>query len=299
MSQIDLTLPDGRVLSVASGTPFREVVGGLGEGLLRSALAVSVEGENFTLADLAERPGRFTVITRGTDAGLDALRHSSAHLLAWAVQELFPGVKFAFGPAIETGFYYDFDRDEPFTEQDLAAIEGKMWELGGTKVPVERRVVTAQEGRRLFADQPYKLEQIEHLQDATLSVYRMGAFQDLCEGPHVPSTADLRVFKLLSVAGAYWRGDSRNRMLQRIYGTAFFKQKELDEHLAMLEEAKRRDHRKLGRDLDLFGVMPEAGPGLSYWFPRGDIIRDEIMTYWKRLHRDHAQIMESRRRSAG
>ncbi len=160
-----------------------------------------------------------------------------------------------------------------------------MRELAAGKVVVERAEVSTAEARALFADQPYKLEQISELGDQQLSIYRMGGFTDLCEGPHVPDTSELKAFKLLTVAGAYWRGDSKRNMLQRIYGTSFFKKKELDDHLAMLEEAKKRDHRKLGRELDLFGIMEEAGPGLSFWFPRGDLLREQIIDYWKAVHR--------------
>jgi threonyl-tRNA synthetase len=275
---------------MAPGARFREAVSSLSEGLARKALAVSLDGEHFSLDDVVPRAGRFQVITRDTEAGLETLRHSTAHLLAWAVQDLFPGVKFAFGPAIENGFYYDFDRPQPFSDQDLAAIEDKMAALAGRKVPVTHQVVSAAQARELFRDQPYKLEQIESLQRETLSVYRLGEFMDLCEGPHVPSSAELKVFKLLSVAGAYWRGDSSQPMLQRIYGTAFFKRKDLAEHLRVLEEAKQRDHRKLGRELDLFGIMDDAGPGLSFWYPRGDILREQIIEYWKRVHRDNGYV---------
>jgi len=279
MAEIRLTLPSGEPLAVPAGATFGEAVGVLGEGLRRAALAANLDGVNYTLDDAVPGPGALRVITRGSEEGLETLRHSTAHLMAWAVQELFPGTRFAFGPSIETGFYYDFDRDEPFTEEDLGRIEAKMRELAAGKVPIEREEISAEQGRGLFADQPYKLEQIASLGDAKLSTYRMGAFRDLCEGPHVPTTKDLKAFKLLNLAGAYWRGDSSQPMLQRIYGTVFFKQKELDDHLAMLEEAKKRDHRKLGRELDLFGVMDEAGPGLSFWFPRGDVLRGRVVDY--------------------
>jgi threonyl-tRNA synthetase len=290
MSQLSYTLPDGGSVSIEEGQPYEEAVRQIGEGLRRNALAVKVDGVNHALAEPAANGGKLEVITRGSEPGYDTLRHSTAHLMAWAVQELYPGTKFAFGPNIENGFYYDFDREEPFTEDELTAIEAKMRELAKQDVPVTRDVLSREEAESLFSDQPYKLDQIRHLDEseaAELSIYRMGQFVDLCEGPHVPSTKELKAFKLLSVAGAYWRGDSDNPMLQRIYGTSWFKKKELDEHLAMLEEAKKRDHRKLGRELDLFGVMDEAGPGLSYWFPRGDVLREEIIGYWKAVHREH------------
>jgi threonyl-tRNA synthetase len=285
MAQLTVTLPDGNTLQIEEGQPWGEAVRSIGEGLLRNALAVTVDGVHHPLAEPATHGGKMQVITRSSDEGLSALRHSTAHLLAWAVQELFPGVKFAFGPDIENGFYYDFDRAEPFSEDELAAIEARMAELAKGKEPLVRQEVTGAEARTLFADQPYKLEEIENLGDAQLSIYRVGGFTDLCRGPHVPDTSELKAFKLQSVAGAYWKGDSSRPMLQRIYGTAFFKKKDLDAHLAMLEEAKKRDHRKLGRELDLFGIMDEAGPGLSYWFPRGDVLREEIIGYWKAIHR--------------
>jgi len=288
MSQLTYSLPDGNTVSIDAGQPYAEAVRSIGEGLLRNALAVKVDGVNHALAEPADAGGALEVITRGSEAGYDTLRHSTAHLMAWAVQELYPGTKFAFGPDIENGFYYDFDREEAFNDEDLVKIEAKMKELAKLKLPVEREILNRKQAEELFADQPFKLDQIRHLDEseaAELSIYRMGEFVDLCEGPHVPTTKELKAFKLLSVAGAYWRGDSDNPMLQRIYGTSWFKKKELDEHLQMLEEAKKRDHRKLGRELDLFGIMEQAGPGLSYWFPRGDILRDQIIAYWKNVHR--------------
>ena len=290
MAQMELTLPDGNSVAVAEGAAFKDAVGEIGAGLLRNALAVTHDDVHYTLEDTVPGAGRLQVITRNSELGLETLRHSTAHLMAWAVQELFPGTKFAFGPSVENGFYYDFDREEPFGEDDLARIEDKMRELAARKLPIARRTISADQGRELFADQPYKIEQLESLGDVDLSAYEMGDFTDLCEGPHVPGTADLKAFKLLSVAGAYWRGDSEAQQLQRIYGTAFFKKKDLDAHLAMLEEARKRDHRKLGRELDLFGSMDAAGPGLSFWFPRGDVLREEIIAYWKALHRREGYV---------
>ena len=285
MSQLKLKLPDGNSVKIEEGQTYGDAVRQIGEGLLRNALAVTVDGVHHPLIEKVSGDGEMLVITRSADAGLETLRHSTAHLMAWAVQDLFPGVKFAFGPDIENGFYYDFDREDPFTEDDLGKIENRMRELAKKKVVIERLEVSRHEAEKMFSDQSYKLEQIASLGDEQLSVYRMGEFQDLCEGPHLPDTKDLKAFKLLSVAGAYWRGDSSQPMLQRIYGTSFFKKKDLDAHLAMLEEAKKRDHRKLGRELDLFGIMDEAGPGLSYWFPRGDLLREQIIDYWKDIHR--------------
>ena len=285
MTELKLRLPDGNEMALAEGKPYGDAVRQIGEGLFRNAVAVTVDGVHHPLGEAATHGGEMLVITKGSEEGLDTLRHSTAHLLAWAVQELFPDVKFAFGPNIENGFYYDFDREEPFSESDLEKIEAKMLELARTKSTLTREVATPAQAREIFADQPYKLEEIEALGDVELSIYRMGSFTDLCRGPHVPGSGGIKAFKLLSVAGAYWKGDSDRPMLQRIYGTAFWKKKDLDAHLVMLEEAKKRDHRKLGRELDLFGIMDDAGPGLSYWFPRGDLLREQIIDYWKAVHR--------------
>ncbi len=290
MPTVQLTLPDGQNLELEAGRSYADAVGMIGEGLLRNAVAVTVDGVHHSLREQVGKGGPMLVITRNSTEGLSTLRHSTAHLLAWAVQELFPGVKFAFGPDIENGFYYDFDKAEPFSEEDLQRIEKKMQELAAAKVPIERVEVTRDEAAELFKDQPYKLDQIANLGDEQLSIYRMGDFVDLCEGPHVPDTSLIKAFKLLSVAGAYWRGDSDQPMLQRIYGTSFYKKKDLTEHLAMLEEARKRDHRKLGRELDLFGIMEEAGPGLSFWFPRGDLLREQIISYWKDIHRERGYV---------
>ena len=286
MSQLNLKLPDGNVLQLEEGRPYGDAVKQIGEGLFRNALAVTVNGTHHPLDEAASTGGDLKVITKNSDEGLQTLRHSVAHLMAWAVQDLYPGVKFAFGPAIESGFYYDFDRGEPFTEEELATIEKRMSELAQQKVPVVREVVTPQQAKAMFADQPYKMAQIEDLEGEELSIYRMGEFTDFCEGPHVPDSKDLKAFKLLNVSAAHWAKDHSAPMLQRIYGTAFFKKKDLDEHLVMLEEAKKRDHRKLGRELDLFGIHEEAGSGLSFWYPRGDILREQIMDFWKQIHRE-------------
>ncbi len=285
MSQITLNLPDGNKVTIDEGQPYGEAVRQIGEGLYRNALAVTVDGTHHPLDEAATVGGDMMVITKGSEEGLQTLRHSTAHLMAWAVQDLYPGVKFAFGPAIDSGFYYDFDRGEPFSEEELATIEKRMKELAKTKVPLVREVVSHDQAKKMFADQPYKLAQIEDLTGAELSTYRMGEFTDFCEGPHVRDIKDLKAFKLLNVSAAHWAKDHDAPMLQRIFGTAFFKKKDLDEHLVMLEEAKKRDHRKLGRELDLFGIMEEAGPGLSYWFPRGDILREQVIDFWKDIHR--------------
>jgi threonyl-tRNA synthetase len=215
---------------------------------------------------------------------LAVLRHSAAHVLATAVRELRPGAGIGFGPAIEEGFYYDFEVERPFTPEDLEIFEAKMREVAEADQPFERRRVDKAEARELFADDPLKLERLEEFaDDEVITVYRNGPFLDLCRGPHVPSTSRLKHFKLLSAAGAYWRGDETRQMLQRIYGTAFFKQSDLDEHVRRLEEAKKRDHRKLGRELDLFSTDERVGQGLILWHPKGSLVRMEIENYERDL----------------
>lgn len=220
----------------------------------------------------------------GSESDVLKLRHSAAHVLAQAVKNLYPDVKLGIGPAIEDGFYYDFDRKEGFTPEDLEKIEAKMAEIVAADIPIVRRDVTREEARSIFADEPYKLELIEDLpEDETITVYTQNSFTDLCRGPHVGSTGQIGAFKLLSVAGAYWRGSEKNPMLQRIYGTAFPTKEELDDYLERIEEAKRRDHRKLGKELELFSFH-EEGPGFPFWHPKGMIILNELTDFWRKEH---------------
>jgi len=219
-----------------------------------------------------------------TDNKLEILRHSAAHVMAEAVQSIFPDAKFGIGPAIENGFYYDFDLPRSLTPDDLPFIEAKMGEIIASGSPFIRQEVTKDEARRFFAAQPYKLELIDEIPDEKLSLYRQGSFVDLCRGPHVNSTGEIKAFKLIGTAGAYWRGDERRPMLQRVYGVAFDTQEALAEHLSRLEEAAKRDHRKLGRELDLFSIHDEAGPGLVHWHPKGAMIRRLIEDFWKDEH---------------
>jgi len=218
------------------------------------------------------------------DEKLETMRHSAAHVMAEAVQYIFPDAKFGIGPAIEHGFYYDFDLPRPLTPNDLPVIEAKMGEIIASNTPFSRDEVTKEEARRSFAAQPYKLELIDEIQDEKVSLYRQGSFVDLCRGPHVTSTGEIKAFKLVSIAGAYWRGDEHRPMLQRIYGVAFDTEEALAEHLKKLEEAAKRDHRKLGRELDLFSIHEEAGPGLVHWHPKGAVIRRIIEDFWKDEH---------------
>jgi threonyl-tRNA synthetase len=286
VSDIRLTLPDGSVREVPAGTTSRQVAQGIGAGLARAAVAARVDGEIRDLDRPLDRDVKFAVLTDRDTAALDVLRHSAAHVLATAVRELFPKAGIGFGPPIEDGFYYDFDVDRPFTPDDLAAIEQKMTEVAGADYPFVREVVDRAEANRRFKDDPLKLERIADLgRDEIITVYTDGPFVDLCRGPHVPSTGRLKYFKLLSAAGAYWRGDSRRQMLQRIYGTAWFRKDDLESYVHRLEEAKKRDHRKLGKELDLFLFHPFA-PGAAFWTARGTAIYNELQHYMRELQRD-------------
>ena len=217
---------------------------------------------------------------------LEVLRHSVSHIMAQAVKRLFPDSKIAIGPAISDGFYYDFDVEKPFVPEDLDLIEKEMRKIIRENHFFEKKVVSREEAEKIFSDknEPYKLELISEIPDQSLSIYSDGDFTDLCRGPHIEKTGDVSAFKLLSIAGAYWRGDEKNKMLSRIYGTAFLDAESLDNHLKMLEEAKKRDHRKLGKELDLFSIQPEAGPGLIFWHPKGARIRELIESFWKQEH---------------
>ncbi len=218
------------------------------------------------------------------DDSLETMRHSASHVLAEAVLAMFPDAKFGIGPATQDGFYYDFDLPRPLTPEDLPVIEAKMKELVKANLPFKREELTKKDARSLFAKQPYKLELIEEIEDEKVGVYRQGSFVDLCRGPHVASTGKIKAFRLVSIAGAYWRGDEHNPMLQRVYGVAFDTEKALDDYLKKLEEAAKRDHRKLGKELDLFSIHEEAGPGLVHWHPKGATIRRVIEDFWKEEH---------------
>jgi threonyl-tRNA synthetase len=215
---------------------------------------------------------------------LETMRHSTAHIMAEAVKSLFPEAKFGIGPAIEDGFYYDFDLPRALIPDDLPVIEEKMRKIIKSGMPFICKQSAKDEAKKIFASQPYKLELIEELPDETVSIYEQGEFTDLCRGPHVKSTGDIKAFKLTNIAGAYWRGDEKRPMLQRIYGVAFETQAALDEHLEKLEEANKRDHRKLGKELDLFSLHDEAGPGLVYWHPKGSTVRRIIEDFWRKEH---------------
>jgi threonyl-tRNA synthetase len=271
---IKVTLPDGSVREVAAGTTPRQVAESIGPGLARAALAARVDGSVRDLDRPLDADAQLALLTDRDPEALEVLRHSSAHILATAVRELFPGAGIGFGPPIEDGFYYDFQVDRPFTPEDLERIEQKMAEVAKRDYPFQREVVDRAEANRRFADDPLKLERIAELgDDETITVYTDGPFQDLCRGPHVPSTGRLKHFKLLHAAGAYWRGDERRQMLQRIYGTAWFKKEDLEGYLHRLEEARKRDHRVIGKQLDLFSISDIVGPGLVLWHPKGAMIK--------------------------
>ncbi|MDH4043687.1 MAG: threonine--tRNA ligase [Gemmatimonadota bacterium] len=271
---ITITLPDGTTKAVPAGTPARTIAEAIGPRLAKAAVAARIDGEIWDLARPIRGDARLEVLTDRDAAALDVLRHSAAHILATAVRQLFPEAHIGFGPPIQDGFYYDFEVPRPFTPDDLTAIEAKMQEVIAADYPFAREEVDRPTAEQRFRDDPLKLERLAELgDDETISVYTDGPFVDLCRGPHVPGTGNLKFFKLLHAAGAYWRGDERRQMLQRIYGTAWFSQKDLDAYLHQLEEARKRDHRVLGKQLDLFSIQEAVGPGLVFWHPRGATIK--------------------------
>ncbi|MEO7137491.1 MAG: threonine--tRNA ligase, partial [Gemmatimonadales bacterium] len=274
MTGVRVTLPDGSEREAPAGTTARQIAEGIGPGLARAALAARVNGEIRDLDRPLDSDASLAILTDRDPEALELLRHSSAHILATAVRELFPSAGIGFGPPIEDGFYYDFQVDRPFTPEDLERLEARMAEVAGRDFPFVREVVDRAEARRRFADDPLKLERIEELgEHETITVYTDGPFVDLCRGPHIPRTGRLKHFKLLHAAGAYWRGDEKRQMLQRIYGTAWFKKEDLDAYIHRLEEARKRDHRVLGKQLDLFSIQELVGPGLVFWHPKGAMVK--------------------------
>jgi threonyl-tRNA synthetase len=285
-SEIRVTLPDGSQRALPPGSTAADLARAIGPGLARAALAARVNGEVRDLGRPLPDGASVAILTEKDPAALDVLRHSSAHLLATAVRQLFPHAAIGFGPAIEDGFYYDFEVPRPFTPEDLDAIEAKMREVAAADHPFVREEVSRAEAKRRFADDPLKLERIDDLgADETISVYTDGPFVDLCRGPHVPGTGRIKHFKLLHAAGAYWRGDERRQMLQRIYGTAWFSRDDLDGYLHRIEEAKKRDHRRVGRELDLF-LFHHWAPGAVFWTSRGTAMVNELNAYLRELQRD-------------
>lgn len=280
MEQINIQFPDGNKEAFDKGTTTEDIAQSISPGLRKKAVAGKFNGQLVDLTKPLETDGSIEIVTPGSEEALEVLRHSTAHLMAHAIKRLYGNVKFGVGPVIEGGFYYDFDIDQNISSDDFEQIEKTMKQIVNENMKIERKVVSRDEAKELFSNDEYKLELIDAIpEDENVTLYSQGDFTDLCRGVHVPSTAKIKEFKLLSTAGAYWRGDSNNKMLQRIYGTAFFDKKELKAHLQMLEERKERDHRKIGKELELFTNSQLVGAGLPLWLPNGATIRREIERY--------------------
>ncbi|ABD30857.1 TPA: threonine--tRNA ligase [Staphylococcus aureus] len=280
MEQINIQFPDGNKKAFDKGTTTEDIAQSISPGLRKKAVAGKFNGQLVDLTKPLETDGSIEIVTPGSEEALEVLRHSTAHLMAHAIKRLYGNVKFGVGPVIEGGFYYDFDIDQNISSDDFEQIEKTMKQIVNENMKIERKVVSRDEVKELFSNDEYKLELIDAIpEDENVTLYSQGDFTDLCRGVHVPSTAKIKEFKLLSTAGAYWRGDSNNKMLQRIYGTAFFDKKELKAHLQMLEERKERDHRKIGKELELFTNSQLVGAGLPLWLPNGATIRREIERY--------------------
>ncbi|HIA6822559.1 TPA: threonine--tRNA ligase [Staphylococcus aureus] len=280
MEQINIQFPDGNKKAFDKGTTTEDIAQSISPGLRKKAVAGKFNGQLVDLTEPLETDGSIEIVTPGSEEALEVLRHSTAHLMAHAIKRLYGNVKFGVGPVIEGGFYYDFDIDQNISSDDFEQIEKTMKQIVNENMKIERKVVSRDEAKELFSNDEYKLELIDAIpEDENVTLYSQGDFTDLCRGVHVPSTAKIKEFKLLSTAGAYWRGDSNNKMLQRIYGTAFFDKKELKAHLQMLEERKERDHRKIGKELELFTNSQLVGAGLPLWLPNGATIRREIERY--------------------
>src|SRR5438876_2369020 len=288
----DIRLPDGAIKHFDAPVTVAEVASAIGPGLAKAALAGRIDGKLVDTSFVIDRDAAVAIVTEKDTEGLDVLRHSTAHLLAYAVKELFPDAQVTIGPVIEDGFYYDFSYKRPFTPEDLAAIEKKMADLAQKNEPVVRSLLPRDDAVKLFEriGEHYKAEIIASIpSNDPISLYTEGKFTDLCRGPHVPSTGKLKVFKLMKVAGAYWRGDSRNEMLQRIYGTAWATKEEQEAYLRTIEEAEKRDHRRLGTQLDLFHLQEEA-PGMVFWHPKGWAIWQQVEQYMRRVYRDNGYL---------
>ena len=286
MSEIRLSLPDGNERRLPAGITGQGIAEKIGPRLAKDALAIKLDGRLQDLNLPVEQDASIAILTFDSPEGREIYWHSTSHLMAHAVKQLFPQAKLAIGPAIEEGFYYDFDLERPFTPEDLVTIEKKMAELAKAATPITRKNISKADALAFFNNrgEAYKAELISELPDEPISIYEQDDFADLCRGPHVSSTAKIKAFKLLSIAGAYWRGSEKNKMLQRIYGISFPAKDKLDEYIARLEEIKRRDHRKLGKDLDLFSISEESGGGLVLWHPRGALIRKTIEDFWRDEH---------------
>ena len=281
-----ITLKDGSQKEYSGSMSVIDIAKDISEGLARVACAGEVDGEVVDLRTVIDRDCSLSILTFDDEGGRGALRHTASHILAQAIKRLYPEAKLAIGPSIADGFYYDIDKEVPLTSDDLEKVEAEMKKIVKENLPIERFELPRAEAIALMKekDEPYKVELIEDLpEDAVISFYRQGEFTDLCAGPHLMSTKPVKAFKLTSLAGAYWRGSEKNKMLQRVYGTAFTKKADLDEHLAMIEEAKKRDHRKLGKELGLF-MMCEEGPGFPFFLPKGMVLKNTLMEYWREIH---------------
>lgn len=281
-----ITLKDGSQKEYSGSMSVIDIAKDISEGLARVACAGEVDGEVVDLRTVIDRDCSLSILTFDDEGGRGALRHTASHILAQAIKRLYPDTKLAIGPSIADGFYYDIDKEVPLTSDDLEKVEAEMKKIVKENLPIERFELPRAEAIALMKekDEPYKVELIEDLpEDAVISFYRQGEFTDLCAGPHLMSTKPVKAFKLTSLAGAYWRGSEKNKMLQRVYGTAFTKKADLDEHLAMIEEAKKRDHRKLGKELGLF-MMCEEGPGFPFFLPKGMVLKNTLMEYWREIH---------------
>ncbi|SEA50233.1 threonyl-tRNA synthetase [Thalassobacillus cyri] len=292
--QIQITFPDGNVKGFSKGTTGEDIAGDISSGLKKQALAIKLNGEMYDLRRPIEEDGAIEIVTYKNPEGLEVLRHSTAHLMAQALKRLYGNVKLGVGPVIESGFYYDIDMEESLTPEDLPKIEKEMKRIVDENLEIERLEVSREKAKEMYREvgDELKIELIDDIpEDQPITIYKQGEFFDLCRGVHVPKTSKIKIFKLLSISGAYWRGDSDNKMLQRIYGTAFEKQGQLDEYLRLLEEAKERDHRKLGKELEIFTVNQKVGQGLPLWLPKGATIRRTIERYIvdleERLGYDH------------
>jgi threonyl-tRNA synthetase len=280
-------LPDGKQLEIGPGEKAREVAEKIGKRLARDAVVAKLDGRLIDLEAPLDGGGDFEVVTKDSPEGLEVLRHSTAHAMAQAIVELYPGSKLTLGPPIENGFFYDIEVNGRLTDEDLPRIEERMREIVARDLPIEREEVSKAEAEDLYVDNPYKTEIIEGLEDGEISVYKQGDFFDLCSGPHVPSTGELGAFKLQNIAGAYWRGDEKNPMLTRVYGTAWPTEKELKAYLRRLEEARARDHRKIGKDLGLFTFSPDTGAGIPLFLPKGEMLRHLMEDYVREVQTRH------------
>lgn len=286
---LTVTLPDGSKREFEAPLSVADIAKNIASSLAKAALAGKVDGKLVDLSFVVDRDAEVAIVTDKDPEALDIIRHSTAHLMAQAVKSLYPEAQVTIGPSIENGFYYDFSYVRPFTPEDLKAIEKKMDELVAKNIPLVRKEMKREEAIQFFLGlgEKYKAELIEAIPEGeTISLYEQGDFIDLCRGPHVPSTGKLKVHKLMKVAGAYWRGDSKNEMLQRIYGTAFAKKDDLTAYLTMLEEAEKRDHRRLGKELDLFHLQDEA-PGMIFWHAKGWALWQEVEKFMRTIYRDY------------